>query len=130
MKIYFSCRETIYIDEEKKYMRLKEQNTKEWFNSYLTFQHIKENSLRNLVPQNDRDNMWLPIYSDINLYNNMPHKIRSPEEILRIIPQPNFNFIPNSKTDHNNARLFEVRQTLIKILVCQFHFTLKLWFLY
>ena len=107
-------------------MRLKEQNTKEWFNSYLTFQHIKENSSRNLVPQNDRDNMWLPIYSDINLYNNMPRKIRSPGEVLRIIPKPFFNFIRNSKTDHNNARLFQVRQTLFK----QVPFTLTLQFLY
>ena len=97
-------------------MRLKEQNTKEWFNSYLTFQHIKENSLRNLVPQNDRDNMWLPIYSDINLYKNLPHKIPSPEEVLRIIPKPYFNFIRNCKTDHNNARLFEVRQLSGQVL--------------
>ena len=90
-------------------MRLKQQNTKEWFNSYLTFQHIKENSSRNLVTKDDKDNMWLPIYNDINLNNLLPFKINSPEEILRIIPQPNFKFIRNSKTDHNNARLFEVR---------------------
>ena len=90
-------------------MRLKTQNTKEWFNSYLTFQHIKENSSKNLVNQDDRDSMWLPIYNDMNLNNILPHMIPAPEEILRIIPQPNFKFIRNSKTDHNNARLFEVR---------------------
>ncbi len=89
-------------------MSLKTQNTKAWFNSYLTFQHVKENS-SNLVTQDDRDNMWLPFYSEINLFSILPYKIPAPEEILRIIPQSNFNFILNSKTDHNNARLFEVR---------------------
>ena len=88
-------------------MRLKEQNTKEWFNSYLTFQHIKENSSRNLVKQNDKDNMWLPLYSEINSHS-IPISLRSPEESLKIIPHPNFDFTLNSKTDHNNARLFEV----------------------
>ena len=103
-------RENIYIDEEKKFMHLKEQNTKEWFNRYLTFQHIKENPSRNLVNQNDRDNMWLPIYNDVNSHS-IPLRLSyvdSSEDTLKIIPQPNFNFILNSKTDHNNARLFEV----------------------
>ena len=88
-------------------MRLKEQNSKEWFNSYLTFQHIKENSSRNYVTQDDKDNMWLPFYSDVNSHTK-PLKLRAPEEILRIIPQHSFDFSLNSKTDHNNARLFEV----------------------
>ena len=91
-------------------MRLKQQNTKEWFNSYLTFQHVKKHSSVNLVTQDDRDNMWLPLYSDINSLN-VPLKLRAPEEILKIVPQSNFNFILNSRTEHNNARLFEVSKT-------------------
>ena len=100
-------RENIYLDEEKESMHLKQQNTKEWFNSYLTFQHIKKNSSRNLVNQHDRDNMWLPMYNDVNTYS-VPQRLCKTDDTLEIIPQPNFNFILNSKTDHNNARLFEV----------------------
>ena len=100
-------RETIYIDEERKVMRLKQQSTKEWFNSYLTFQHIKEDSSRNHVTKEDKENMWLPLYSIMNTHN-IPFKLRAPEEILNIIPQANFNFILNEKTENNNARLFEV----------------------
>ena len=90
-------------------MRLKEQNTKEWFNSYLTFQHVKKNSSKNIVNQDDRDNMWLPLYNDVNSHSK-PLKLgtSSSDDTLKIIPQPNFNFILNSKTDYNNARLFEV----------------------
>ena len=88
-------------------MRVKQQNAKEWFNSYLTFQHIKENSSGCLVNEDDMDNMWLPMYSDVNAYN-FPTKLNAPAEILKIIPHFNFDFILSSKTDHNNARLFKV----------------------
>ena len=92
-------------------MHLKEQNTKEWFNPYLTFQHVKKNSSRNIVNQEDRDNMWLPLYNNVNSHSK-PFKLGTcsteTDDTLKIIPQPNFNFILNSKTDHNNDRLFEV----------------------
>ena len=96
-------------------MHLKEQNTKEWFNPYLTFQHVKKNSSRNIVNQDDRDNMWLPLYNNVNSHSK-PFKLGSTrfisssddQDTLKIIPEPNFNFILNSKTDHNNDRLFEV----------------------
>ena len=55
--------------------------------------------------------MWLPIYNDVNSHS-IPLSLSyvdSSEDTLKIIPQPNFNFILNSKTDHNNARLFEVQ---------------------
>ena len=108
MNIHFLlCRETIYIDEERKYMRLKQQNTKEWFNSYLTFQHIKKKASRNLLTKIDRDNMWLPIYSEVNSHS-IPLMFASPKETLKIIPHPHFDFTLIGKTDHNNARLFKV----------------------
>ena len=90
-------------------MHLKEQNTKEWFNPYLTFQHVKKNSSRNVVNQDDRDNMWLPLYNDVNSHSK-PLRLGTSlaDDTLKIIPEPNFNFILNSKTDHNNDRLFEV----------------------
>ena len=89
-------------------MRLKRQNIKEWFNSYLTFQHLKANSSRNLVNSDDRDNMWLPIYDEVNAQDKTKIVLFREEEIFKIIPQANFNFILNSKSDHNNARLFKV----------------------
>ena len=89
-------------------MRLKRQNIKKWFNSYLTFQHLKANSSRNLVNSDDRDNMWLPIYDEVNAQDKTKIVLFIEEEIFLIIPQANFNFILNTKTDHNNARLFKV----------------------
>ena len=103
-----SCRETIYIDEERKFMRLKRQNTKKWFNTYLTFQHLKENSSRNIVNKDDRGNMWLPIYDEINAQDKSKILLFEGEEIHKIVPQGNFSFKLNSKSDYNNARLFKV----------------------
>ena len=112
------CRETIYIDEDKKFMRLKRQNTKKWFNSYLTFQHLKENFAENLVNQDDRNNMWLPIYDEVNAQDKSKIVLFAEEEIFKIIPQANNNFILNSKTDHNNARLFKVGNVSLTIKGC------------
>ena len=103
-----SCRETIFLDEEKKIMRLKRQNTKKWYNSYLTFQHLKKNSSRNIVNKDDRDNMWLPIYNEINSQDHLKNVLFEEEEIHKIVPQKNFNSILNSKSEYNNARLFKV----------------------
>lgn len=65
-----TIRETIYIDESKKIMRLKKENVKEWFNSYLTFQNLKENSI-NIIHANDRENMWKPYYASVNTENEL-----------------------------------------------------------
>ena len=98
----------MYIDEDQKVMRLKQQNTKEWFNSYLTFQHIKKNFM-NLLNKDDRDNMWIPIYDDRNVQGQTRYLLSGEEEILKIVPQENFDFILSSPSEHRNARLFEVK---------------------
>ena len=89
-------------------MRTKRQNTKEWFNSYLTFQNLKENSSRNLIHKHDRDSMWLAIYDEINTEDQSKAVETDDSEMFKILPQANFNFVLNSKIEHRNARLFEV----------------------
>ena len=100
-------RECIYINEEQKYLRSKRENTKEWFNSYLTYQNLKNTSSNN-IHQYDRDNMWLAIYDEINSVDASKSKRTDDTEIFKILPQDDFNFILNSKTEHRNARLFKV----------------------
>ena len=99
-------RETIYIDEEKKYLRSKRQNTKEWYNSYLTFQNLKKDSLNQIHPD-DENNMWLAIYDEINTKDKKSCELTQDTHIFKVIPQHNFNFVLNSKSEFHNARLFE-----------------------
>ena len=99
-------RETIFIDEEKKYLRSKRSNTKEWFNSYLTFQNLKKDSINQIHPD-DEKNMWLAVYDEINTKDKSSCTLTEDTPIFKVIPQPNFDFVLNSKTEVHNARLFQ-----------------------
>ena len=100
-------RETILIDEVKKIMRLKKQNTKEWFNAYLTFQNLKENAI-NLIHTDDRNNMWTPNYNSINTENEFKCSRTDEAEILKAVPDRDKKHSWTSKTQHRNAFLFKV----------------------
>ena len=102
-------RETIYIDEEHKYLRSKRQNTKEWFNNYLTFQNLKNNSI-NPIYSDDKNNMWLAIYDEINSKDEHSCQLTDDTPIFKVIPQHNFDYVLNSKTEFHNARLFKASQ--------------------
>ena len=102
-------RETIYIDEEKKFLRSKRQNTKEWYNSYLTFQNLKKDSINEIHPD-DENNMWLAIYDEINTLDQKSCELTGDTPIFKVIPDPSFDFVLNSKTEFHNARLFEASQ--------------------
>ena len=106
-------RETIYIDEEHKYLRSKRQNTKEWFNSYLTFQNLKNNSV-NPIYSDDKNNMWLAIYDEINSKDEHSCIITDDTPIFKVIPQHNFDYVLSSKTEFHNARLFKASQNYLK----------------
>ena len=100
-----NVRETIYIDEDKKIMRLKKQNTRFWYNSYLTFQNLKNHTL-NVIQINDRDNIWKPNFVGRNS-ENIEKSIRTDEADI-FIATPTQNFVLNGKNEHQNAFLFKV----------------------
>ena len=104
-----NVRDTIYIDEVEKIMRLKKQNTRFWFNSYLTFQNLKRES-DNLIQTNDKDNMWIPKFEPINS-ESLDHCKRTFESET-FLATPTQNHVLNDKTDMRNAFLFEVRIAL------------------
>ena len=57
-------------------MELREtrQNTKEWYNSYLTFQNLKKDSINEIHPD-DEKNMWLAIYDDVNTLDQKSYEL-------------------------------------------------------
>ena len=44
INVSFNIREIVYINEEQQFIRTKKEVFKEWFNSYLTFQNLKQNA--------------------------------------------------------------------------------------
>ena len=115
INVSFNIREIVYIDEEQQFIRTKKEVFKEWFNSYLTFQNLKQNAT-NLINSDDRNLMWFPSFSDVNV-EDTKKCIRTKEvELLKVVPHKDFKFSLNSNTEPLNAFLFKVWPFLFEIL--------------
>ena len=116
INVSFNIREIVYIDEEQQFIRTKKEVFKEWFNSYLTFQNLKQNAT-NLINSDDRNLMWFPSFSDVNV-EDTKKCIRTKEvELLKVVPHKDFKFSLNSNTEPLNAFLFKVWPFLYQILM-------------
>ena len=101
-----NIRDTIYIDEVNKIMRLKKQNVRYWYNSYLTFQNLREDS-NNLIQMNEKDNMWIPTLALIN--SESAEKCKRTEDREELIAFPTQTYVLNKKNQVKNAFIFKVR---------------------
>ena len=100
--------ETIFIDENKKFMRLKKENVRFWYNSYLTFQNLKNTTI-NVIHINDRDNIWKPFFALRN--SESLDKCKRTEESEIFIATPTQSYTLNQKDQHQNSFLFKVQLT-------------------
>ena len=98
--------ETVFIDEDKKFMRLKKENKRSWYNSYLTFQNLKNTTI-NVIQKNDKDNIWFPDFAVRNTENL--GKCQRTEESEIFIATPTKGFILNRRDEYQNAFLFKVK---------------------
>ena len=101
--------ETIFIDEDENFMRLKKQMTRFWFNSYLTFQNLKKDSV-NEIGMSDRENMWKPFFDTVNTENEDKCTRTDNTEIFTATPEN--NFVLNEKHEIGNAFLYKVKYFL------------------
>ena len=107
INVSFNIREIVYINEEQQYIRTKKEVFKEWFNSYLTFQNLKQNAT-NLINSDDRNLMWFPSFSDVNVEDKKKCVQTKEVELLKVVPHKDFKFSLNSYTEPLNAFLFQV----------------------
>ena len=107
INVSFNIREIVYINEEQQFIRTKKEVFKEWFNSYLTFQNLKQNAT-NLINSDDKSLMWFPKFSDVNVEDNKKCIQTKEVELLKVVPHKDFKFSYNSYTEPLNAFLFEV----------------------
>ena len=112
INVSFNIREIVYINEEQQFIRTKKEVFKEWFNSYLTFQNLKQNAT-NLINNDDRNLMWFPSFSDINVEDKKKCIQTKEVELLKVVPPKDFKFSLNSNTEPLNAFLFKVFAILI-----------------
>ena len=97
----------LYIDEEESFIRLTFNMDKSWCDSSLTFQNLKKDQI-NSIFLDDKNIIWSPWITDKNV-RNVDMSIRADdEETFKVVPNTEFNFKYNSKTNSHNALLFEV----------------------
>ena len=104
----------LYIDEITKYMKIYFTFQKEWFNSFLTFQNLNKESRNTLFPE-DVENMWIPMFAsrttdDENKCTLKEHDVA----FVNIIPNENFEYEHNPKSDFQNALLFQDSELFMK----------------
>ena len=118
INVSFNIREIVYINEEQQFIRTKKEVFKEWFNSYLTFQNLKQDAT-NLINSDDRNLMWFPGFSDINVEDKKKCIQTKEVELLKVVPHKDFKFSLNSYTEPLNAFLFKVVSTRPMVQLCQ-----------
>ena len=96
----------LLIDENENFMRIQYRTVKEWYNSYLTFQNLKENS-ENLLGPDEKDMMWMPWIIFRNIESVEKCKRTDDPEILKVEPNGNFSYSSNSLIEPQNAYLFK-----------------------
>ena len=115
INVSFNIREIVYINEEQQFIRTKKEVFKEWFNSYLTFQNLKQNAT-NLINSDDRNLMWFPSFSDVNVEDKRKCIQTKEVELLKVVPHKDFRFSLNSNTEPLTAFLFKVVSILFLYL--------------
>lgn len=106
VNVSYDFRTIIYINEKENFMRVTFNCQKEWYNSFLQFQNLKNNS-ENLIFEDDKNNMWNPTMYSINIESQSKCQRTEEIEISKIVPNKEFNYTYNSFTSFQNAFLFE-----------------------
>ena len=106
LNVSMDFRQILYIDEEENFFRITFSIQKDWFDPYLTFQNLKRDKV-NLIPNNDRNLIWDPWITSINIENAEKEKKQDKLEIYKIVPNLEFLFKNSRKTEIHNAFLFE-----------------------
>ena len=106
INVSYDFKDILYIDEVEDFIRVTYTIQKEWYNSLLTFQNLKETS-ENLIYQDDKDIIWTPWIDANNVESLDKEKRANSKEIYKVVPNEDFNFKHNSKTNYQNALLFE-----------------------
>lgn len=94
------------VNENENFIKFVYAVRKEWYNSYLNFQHLKVND-KNVIFANDRKSMWIPWLEAPNLENRDKCAPKDKKEIIRVDPMENFNHEYSPYTEPNNAFLFK-----------------------
>ena len=102
----------LLINEEENYIRFMYNLKKSWYNSFLTYQNLKFDQ-DNLISPDDKEMMWKPWFENINMEDRDKCRQAEQSEIIKVIPNLDFNSTRNSLTEFTNALLFHGSENII-----------------
>ena len=107
VKVSYSIRAIMYIDENENFIRISSQITKDWFDSKLIFKNLKKHP-KNLVHSEEQNSIWTPWIVDLKTDTKEKCKRGTEQEVFEIISNDDDIFKFNSLTNYENAFLYEV----------------------
>ena len=106
INVSYDFRNILYIDEEENFIRITLNVQKDWYNSFLTFQNFKKDSV-NLIFEDDKNMIWTPWIVCKNLENKDKEVRADSEEIFKVVPNEDFYYMHNSINYFQNSLLFK-----------------------
>ena len=105
VSLSFIGTEVLLIDESTKTFKLMYTYTKSWYDSFLSFSNLKNDS-DNLIGEEEYLEIWSPWLFVVNLETHAKCERADKKEIIMIIPNSQFNYTLSPLTDGENAYLF------------------------
>jgi hypothetical protein len=97
----------ITIDENTGYFNIKMTSVRNWFNPQLKYQNLKRTAAKNTMTDDDIKFMWIPWTLLENIEHGDDVKKTDLRDIMTIIPNPDFTFTNDDKTNIQNTMIFE-----------------------
>ena len=113
MNISIIIDQIIAIDENNGYFEIKMTLVRYWYDSQLSYQNLKKNSAKNIISTEDMKMMWKPWTITKNIKNVDEVKKTDKGDKMTIIPNSNFKFTRDEKTNIHNTMLFKGSENAI-----------------
>ena len=107
VNISLDIKHIIFIDEVQNFVRITYNIQKDWFDSSLSFQNLKKDTI-NSLSEDEKDIIWVPFILFINMESGDKERRANKVEILKVVPNKDFDYDHNKNTSYKNAHIFKV----------------------
>ena len=116
LNVTISCSidEIMEINEFEGFFRIKLTFSRSWYNPQLTFLNLKQDSKKNIMSLDEKNQMWTPWIVFDNLESINDYQKTDELDILLVEVGENFTYRVDDKTNKRVTRLFSGSENMIK----------------
>ena len=107
VNISLDIKHIIFINEAENFIRITYNLQKDWFDSSLSFQNLKKDTI-NSLSEDEKDMIWVPFILFVNMESQDKERRANKVEILKVVPNKMFYYDHNRESDYQNAHIFKV----------------------